>query len=199
MVWDKLRCNFFVRFLGIIWIFQTTAMCSPAFSADVTQTQVTLSIAPYSDNLSNDWLERQKFALLSLFNVDSSFEGIRTLDLKEYPYSLDRMLDLSGMKVEKIVTGYGLYPTLKTYFTHSRQISDADRNYAYRIFRRQKASNNTVSGYLIRNIASVVLEADYLLGNEYTIKSVEISILPVPNVYITAGLETLPAAAAGDH
>jgi len=181
----------------MLCLLQLGPLSSSVFAVDNLPNEITINVSPYSEGSSHNWFERGKFYFFSWFKFDSRIDSIQTFDFKKHPYDLKNMLDLTGMSVDKIVTGYGLYPTIKTSFLHTRKLSEADRNYAYRMLRRQKENDLTVGGFFNRNLAAIVLEADHLLGEDYAINSVEVAILPFPYVHITAGLAKPPGSLVG--
>jgi len=187
------------KLICLLCFLQLGPLSSSVFAVDNFPIHITMNTSPYSEDPTNNWFERGKFYFFSWFNFDARIDSIQTFDFKKHPYNLENMLDLAGMSLDKIVTGYGLYPTIKTSFLHTRKLSEADRNYAYRMLRRQKANDQTAGGFFNRNLAAIVLEADYLLGEHYAINSVEVAILPVPNVYITAGLDIPPGPSSTSH
>lgn len=94
------------------------------------------------------------------------------------------MMDAAGYAVKSIKMGAGVVPKFGLSFGQKREISEFDRDYAYRLLRKHARTHSGPTAIAERVIVQTILELQKF--PKYDLAKVDVTLLPVPSVEFIA-------------
>ncbi len=102
---------------------------------------------------------------------------------KQDAVQLFKLLGDTGYKLKEIHTDVGIIPSLSFKFSQSRELSDADYEYLETQLDEWEHKSPGMYASLQRKIISTIMTVN--LGGEYQVSTLNVSLLPLPDVAFT--------------